>query len=211
MYINQDNPISTGLSALDNMLEGGIKPYFSYLFYGEAGTGKTLILKNIIVKTVELEKPVLIFSYKSDIIRDITLSENDTNKHDKFTYFKVNSFKNLLDIINNIPDIARKYRVICIDDLNLISIENDRQHQLRTLLLLKNLLYKWSASLIIATGISQKPGYTDKYNPKISKAWLFSINYIIFLSKVKDNVIRAVDINRNKSVYIQIENGVKDI
>ncbi|HIE36637.1 TPA: hypothetical protein EYP83_00590, partial [Candidatus Geothermarchaeota archaeon] len=71
LYIKQDTPISTGYNELDIMLDGGIKPYNSYLIYGEAGVGKTLLLSKIIKEAIKGRNKIFIATYKDDILRNI--------------------------------------------------------------------------------------------------------------------------------------------
>ncbi len=211
LYVNQEVPISTGSIKLDDLLNGGLKPYYTYLFYGEAGTGKTTILKSIVKNSIHRHKKVMIISYKPDIYEKIN-QDSLRNSNDLIAYYRPESLAELKNIIEKYSETTFNFRIISIDDLNLYNSIRKQDVELSTFLILKNLIYKWGASLVLLTGVSQIPGLTARYIPKIYRDWIPGINYIIFLNKIKNTVIRATDIHRNRSIFFKITSrGVEDI
>lgn len=206
LYINQDIPLSTGYNELDVMLDGGIKPYNSYLIYGEAGVGKTLLLSNIIKEAINKNDKILIATYKDDVIKNI----EDVIKTDKSTLIFYIKFKKLEKLIRTMEEALKPpeiRRLIAIDDFNhLVDTDNDYDSKdvLKFIWNSKKLVNRWGASLITVTGISQIVGNMSFYIPKGLSRYKHVFNYILLVTKIDNKTIRVSDIIRSKSAIIEL-------
>ncbi len=205
LYVSQDPPIPTGFIELDDMLEGGIKPYYSYLIYGEAGTGKTFLTSKIVKNCLEDKGNVLIAAYKDDLLKNIEDSFSLEGLGSLF-YINVKDLHNLNEKLSEVLKTPRKIRLIIIDDFNhMINAEMENKEKiLRVIFKSKNLMYRWGASLIMITGVVQTLGTLEFYKPKGLSRYKHAFNYILLTTRVNNSILRISDIIRSKSVILQL-------
>lgn len=205
LYVNQDAPITTGYNELDNLLDGGIKPYYSYLIYGEAGTGKTFLVSRIIkMQLNNNDGYVLVISYKDDILKNIEDTIFNV-RPENILYIRLEDLRGLNENLEKMLKTPKKIRLIVIDDFNHLirSSVGDKKETLKFVWKSKKLIYRWGASLITITGVTQTLGTMEFYKPVGLSRYKHAFNYVLLITKIDDATLRVSDITRSRTAILQ--------
>lgn len=126
------NRISTGIEALDNILQGGLPAGSSILISGTPGTGKTILASQIVFKNASPENKVLYLTTMSEPQAKVIKFQNE------FQYFDIDKFQSsviyydLSAIIRNegtskiltlVDDLLYKYqpKIVVIDTIKVLN------------------------------------------------------------------------------------------
>ncbi len=193
-YLPNVIPISTGIPQLDDVLEGGFKPYSKYMLYGEAGTWKTRISLRLVENAPRDSSPVII-SCKHGALPTI-------NGEKRFLHMdRVEEINTYLERLLALP--PNKPRIIIIDDLDHAGYSNISEIY-DMLTLLNKIIYRDQGLLIVTSGVSQQPGNTKTLKPRLPRIVQVSMDVHIFLSREADNRIRIYNMSIGKSAIINI-------
>ncbi len=193
-YLTNIIPISTGIPQLDDVLEGGFKPYTKYMLYGEAGTWKTRISLRVVENAPGDSAPIVI-SCKHGALPTITGEE-------RFLHIdRVEAINAYLERILALP--PGKNSIIIIDDLDHAGYNNISEIY-DMLSLLNKIIYRDQGLLIVTSGVSQQPGNTRTLKPRLPRVVQASMDIHIFLSREGDNRIRIYNMSIGKSAIINI-------
>lgn len=219
--------ISTGSESLDSLLDHGIEPLKLYMFYGPAGSGKTIILHQIAVNAVSTGYKVLYLdcekSFSPGLITKIAGRFNVQEDIDKILYKRIKypgEFEFLFNKLSNQDGI----NVILIDNFDrFIKLYASELHPdpgflhalTRQLLLRFHYLKEVLKIPIVITNrvySNIDDVVADSYLPYGGVALRSMINKSIHLMK-EGGFIRAIDIySNNPSSMLTIKNdGVYDL
>ncbi len=200
MYLSAPPPVKTGNPSLDDFLDGGIKAYYKILFYGEAGVGKTRLLINTAAQIKD-------GSYKSVVItvEDVDPYNEFVVDTTNFKFLRVDHPDEVIDILDRILiDVTHQYRLIAIDRLDdIVRLhENPLERGFRILHLAGKIVYKYGASFVAASGVSQTPGETEHLVPRIPNQLITFFNRYYLLTKTNTG-IRIYDPVARKAAVIE--------
>jgi len=224
LYYRMKGFITTGSDELDRLLDYGIEAGTKYLFYGEAGTGKTFLLHQITVnmfrnddykghKAIYLDlegnfSPNLINQLAAEDILDYIYVRKIYNKDEFLKELKrilISNIKLGILLIDNISGLTSQ-------EIELGDIHMWMRNALNILNLIKERFY---APVIITTRVYSKP-HVFSYNlirPKGGLALLGAVNKIISLNRLEENIYRAIDeYSRVPAALFKItEDGIHDV
>lgn len=193
-YLTNVIPINTGIPEIDEVLEGGFKPYTKYMLYGEAGTWKTRISLKLVENAPKDSSPVFISCKHSPI--------STTQEEEHFLHLDtVANINTYLEKLLSLP--PAKNRIIVIDDLDYI-VNTNIGEIYEMLTLLNKIIYRDQGILVVTSGVSQQPGDTKILRPRLPKIVQASIDVHVFLSREKDNSIRIYNVSIGKSAIINM-------
>lgn len=119
--------LSTGISGLDSLMEGGIPQGFNILVSGAPGTGKTILGLQFIVEGVRQGEPGIYVSFeqfREDIVEQATQFGWDEIKDDKMFSLLSIRHKDIQVFMNYLRDEveAKKAKRLVIDSLSVVSV-----------------------------------------------------------------------------------------
>ena len=200
LYLDSPPPLKTGFKELDDLLEGGVKPHYKYLFYGEAGTGKTRILKSIVEnQDWDSEKAIIVMPPTNMPIKLENIGSN-------MKLYIVRTIEDTIRILRiNLFSIKSRYRLIAIDRIDEIisSSKNPLVDGYTILNIVGQFLYKFDSSFIAFSGVYQTVGKTEVIKPKIPNPLITLFNRYYYLSKF-DKRVRIYDQLTRKSAIIKL-------
>jgi circadian clock protein KaiC len=167
-------PINTGISGLDEILNGGLVPNRSYLVYGRPGTGKSTLSFQYLMQGVKNSEKVLyitllqtrneireIFASHGWDIKGIEIAELPKEIHEVSTspqtIFSTADIE-LNEISDSIVEMIKNHQPsrVVIDSLSELYVLVDNPHQFRQhLLKLKRLLNDMECTSIFTSGDSR--------------------------------------------------------
>ena len=213
--------ISTNSESFDSLLDYGIMPYRIYNFYGEAGSGKTILLHQIAANAAKINGKVyyidLEYNFNPTLILNISKNREFLNN---IYYFKIKNFTEFLYIISKLLESNRNIDVLLIDNItNLFNLSYNEDDQLKSFqpIIIIDIMYKLNKvkellgiPIVITSGVRSlveevlSNAYKAYGDPLISSLANFSIQLI------KDNnLFRAVNpLYKGKSALFIIKNGI---
>jgi RecA/RadA recombinase len=216
--------ISTGSNELDRLLDYGIEPATKYLFYGEAGTGKTFLLHQIAAnmfknadyigyKTVYLD---LEGNFSTELISRLASEKILNAVYVKKIYDKDEFIEELKKVLlSNI-----RLGLLLIDNISGLTSQEKEPSSAhiwmrQTLHILNLIKERFNSPIIMTTRVYAKP-HIFSYNlirPRGGLALLSAVNKIIGLSKIEKNIYRAIDeYSRVPAALFEItEDGIRDV
>ncbi len=229
-FFTKKGYISTGSQELDSLLDYGIEPYKIYEFYGPAGTGKTILLHQIVANSFE-ENPDA-YSYYMDgegnfnpelLLRLLEKNERgEAIKHVRYSRVKrafhltmliekILEKRNLEDVnvivIDNFTDIIRGE----IDGRDPRAIHS---YTRKTLLELHNVKEALEIPIVLTVRIYgvMHEVFSEAYEPYGGLAQSSMVNKLVHLTKEAD-FFRAIDPYGLKptALFKISEEGIKDI
>jgi len=224
--------ITTGLSSLDEIINGGLYPYRAYLFYGEAGTGKSQLAMQIAASGVligrEVGKDRVIYidtegSFNPDrvltflrylIKKSNIKSEGEVNLYrllNSILVGKVRNIDSLLLLLDKSLSFIDRSILLLVDNIAnpLLTIEK------RTPAILFKILRRILNRLVILSGYPISIVITSRvYSlvklPISSALQPYGgitlggfIDYEILLSR-ENNIIKLINVYGNKVAYMKI-------
>lgn len=228
MIFSTSAPITTGVDGLDSLLDNGVEPLKVYMFFGPAGSGKTIILHQIAVCAVKQRGNAVYLdtelSFNPDIVRKMAERFDVSDALNKI-YYKRIKYPSEFDIVLKKLVERRDVGVVLLDNFDqfirmyqgtlapspgvLYALTRQvliRLHHIKELLripvVITNRVYSNLDELI-----------TDSYIPYGGIAIKTMVNRVIHLMREDNKVFRAVDIYSNKpSFMFTIKNdGVYDL
>jgi circadian clock protein KaiC len=147
--------ITTGLSKLDSLVEGGFPPNTVILVSGGAGTGKTLLGLNFVINGASNEKSCFVSfnEGEKDLLRACECIKSLNNVKNKNLIIKTINLgrdidvKEFIEIVEQYPEFDR----LVIDNLNklLLFAENKKDYRYQLCNLVRYLREKVSCTLLV--------------------------------------------------------------
>lgn len=215
--------ISTGISGLDGLIEGGIPKGFTVLIAGNPGTGKTILTAHFLYDGLTKNENAIYVSFsesKEQFFNNTDRFEMDFRKfqnQNKFTFLDVSSFTNegiqdaLEEILATIKATHAKRIVIDSFSAILQSFENLNEARIALHVVLGKMLRAEGVTNML---IAEVPIGTDHIGSGIEE---FVADGIINLEHGNDNAIpiivkiikmRTTDINRQPHVCVIKKSGM---
>jgi circadian clock protein KaiC len=192
--------VTTGLSRLDRLLDGGFPSKTVILVSGEAGSGKTLFGLNFLINGASMNEKccyVSVCENKEELLRacDEIDTLKDVKKYiDKNLIFKSISFGNRIDldyftkIFSSYPKVDR----LVIDNVNklLIHARNSRKYRIKLSELVKCLKDRVNCALLMC---ETKLGEIDTGNGEA-----FECDGVIHLSflELEEKPLRTLEVHK---------------
>ena len=219
--------ISTGSESLDALLSHGIEPLKLYMFYGPAGSGKTILLHQIAVNTVVLGNKAVYLdcekSFNPTLVTRILKRYNAEHKISNILYKRIR-YPGELEVLFNKLSNQGDLGVLLIDNFDQflkLYLSNESRDPGTIYMLTRQILMrlhylkeKKKIPIVITNRV-----YSN-IDELISKAYLpygglairSMVNKSIHLMK-EGSFIRAVDIYSNKpsSMFTIKNDGVYDL
>ena len=227
-FFSRGGYISTGSKELDNFLDYGIEPYKIYEFYGPAGTGKTVILHQIVANSfIEYKSENAYYldgegNFNPNLIMNMLKYSGNEESIKKIIYARVWRREHLEELIKKIPKRNRKASVVVIDRFTDIirdeftTKEPKLLHSyIRKILLeMHNLKEAMGIPIVITVKVYSVIDdiFSNTYAPYGGIAQRSMVNKLIHLTKEK-NFFRAADAYGLKpTAFFRItDEGVKDL
>jgi|GEM_PF-211228 RecA/RadA recombinase len=230
LFFVKQRYISTGSQELDRLFDYGIEPYKIYEIYGPAGTGKTILLHQIVANS--FEENMLGYSYYMDgegnfnpelLLR--LLEKKGKREHIKHVrYSRVKGASHLSMLINKILEKKREedVNVVVIDNLTeIIRAEVNRRdpraihsYTRKLLLELHNIKEELAIPIVLTVRIYGvlHDVFAEAYEPYGGLAQSSMVNKLISLTKETD-FFRAIDPYGLKptALFKISEEGISDI
>lgn len=224
LYYKMKGFITTGSDELDRLLDYGIEAGTKYLFYGEAGTGKTFLLHQIAVNMFRNDD----YEGHKAVYLDLegNFSPNLINQlasEDILDYIYVRKIYNKEEFLKELKTILTsniKLGILLIDNISGLTSQEtepgDIHMWMRNALNILNLIKeRFYVPVIITTRVYAKP-HVFSYNlirPKGGLALLSAVNKIISLNRLEENIYHAIDeYSRVPVALFKItEDGIHDV
>jgi len=226
LYYSMKSYITTGSKDLDRLLDYGIEAYSKYLFYGEAGSGKTIISHQILAncfKNIDYKDTYAVYidtegNFSPKLLSTMYGSEDILGR----VYVKkVYEYNTLVNLLEKIPYTFNEIGIVIIDNLNdplaSISLSPSMLHILlrKIIFLLNTIKEKFSCPIIITARVLSRPHVfsVDYIKPKGGIALISMVNKAIHLSYIEKNYRKALRENYKKpaAIFKITERGIEDV
>lgn len=227
-FFNRKGYISTGSRELDNLLDYGIEPFRVYEFYGPAGTGKTIVLQQIVANSfIEYKNEYAYYldgegNFNPSLIINMLRYHENEKAMKQIIYARVRRKEHLEKLIKKIPEKKEEPSVVVIDGFtdiirgNSFSKDPKLLHSYirRILTEIHDLKEKMEIPIVISAKVYSVMHeiFSDSYAPYGGLAQKSMVNKLIHLTKEK-NFFRAMDAYGLKpTAFFKITNeGIKDL
>jgi len=188
--------ITTGISGLDNVMEGGFRKGTSNLIGGTAGAGKSIFSMQFLVNGIEkYNEPAVYISFEENekkILNDFerfgwNLDEKIKNKKLAILHYSPERVEKILErggrVIDVIEDIGAKR--IVVDSLTAFTLLHKEDHAKRKAVLkLFEMINKWESTVLVT---SEQESDIEHHN---SAALEFEVDGVVLLYNIRKGDVR---------------------
>lgn len=227
-YFIRGGYISTGSKELDNLLDYGIEPLRIYEFYGSAGTGKTILLHQIIANSfLEYKRKNAYYldgegNFNPHLIKKLLKYNENEEAIKQVIYARIRGLRHLEELIKKISNRRGEASIVVIDGFS-DAVRRDfsksdpgilHSYNRKILLDLHNLKEWMEIPIIITVKVYSliQNVFSEAYEPYGGLAQQCMVNKLVHLTK-EEEFYRAIDpYSLKPTAFFKItERGVSDL
>jgi len=225
LYYKMKRFITTGSKELDRLLDYGIESGMKYLFYGEAGTGKTFLLHQIIANTYKnddyIDSKLIYIDLEGNFSTSLLTSLSDEKILRRVFVVRYREPDKIIEIMKRLLFGNDKIGIIVVDNISGVTNLEEKEPSI-SYIYMKQIMYvlnlikeKYFIPIVITARVYSKPHVysTDYIRPRGGLSLLSMVNKIVYLSKREQNIFHAIDeYSDMPAAFFKIsDKGIEDV